>query len=78
MSLDKILEYMCYTPENMNFAILENLLDEYGATTSQVNELFSYLSCNRMNPIIVRQILEKGSSGSNLVGSAVVGTATAG
>lgn len=78
MSLDKILEYMCYTPENMNFAILENLLDEYGATTSQVNELFDYLSSNKMNPTIVRQILEKGSSDSNLVGSAVVGTATAG
>lgn len=82
MTVIDILRYIFYTPNNINPSILKYMILEYGSSVETYIEVYEYIKRNEfsLNPIIIKQIIEKGRSNSDddsKVGTMKVGTGKA-
>lgn len=82
MIVNDILEYVSYTPENTNPAILKEMLSEYGAGSTEIEDVMEYIFGGKtLNPTILKQKIEgNDASGAEeaIVGEAVVGKSVLG
>lgn len=82
MELMDILEYITYTPNNTNPAILKEMLAEYGAEDT-FDEVWEYIGKNvgSLNLSVLAPIIMDGATPSedgSKVGTMIVGSGTVG
>lgn len=84
MELMDILEYITYTPNNTNPAILKEMLAEYGAEDT-FDEVWEYIGKNVgslnlsvLAPIIINGATPTPSEDGSKVGTMIVGSGTVG
>lgn len=83
ITIEDILKYIFYTPNNTNPQILKEKIEAYGGNEENYKNVWHYIehNSNSMNPqIIEKKICEEviPVDGNNIVGSAIVETAIAG
>ena len=82
MELMDILEYITYTPNNTNPAILKEMLAEYGAENT-FDEVWEYIGKNvgSLNLSVLAPIIMDGATSGedgSKVGTMIVGSGTVG
>jgi len=73
--INQIINYIMSTPTNSNWNVLSSMLGD-----GDWSKLKAYVEMtpHNMNRMVLESLLSGGSGNSNVVGSAVVGTAVAG